>query len=549
MSTIKITLEDKVYEEKMGITIDEFLKKNNISGKYPILLAKVDNRLKELDYKVLKDRTITPLDLTSQEGNKALISGLVFVLFVSIKELFGNSCDILVEHSIDKGLYIKTNFELNNTKLKQIKEKMNNIIKENREIKKVIVDRIDVINYYKALNDISKVDNLRYNVNNYINLYKLGKYYDYYYTKMPLQTGLLSDFKLNYINEHGLVLGFPTIYSKDYVPVYHNHPNMFKVFKDYKDWTILMHLENASNLNKMVSESKIYEIIRICENKINNEIYDLAKKIVNDSSKKIILMAGPSSSGKTTSSKKLCMALRSLGKNPTVIGMDNYFVEREETPRDEKGEYDYECLEAIDLKLFDKQIEELLDGKKVLVPTYNFLTGKKEYKNELTLNKDDVIVIEGIHALDTKVLTNVDKNNIYKIYVSALTELNIDNHNRVSTTDNRLLRRLIRDSGTRGHDARATLKSWASVRSGEEKYIFPYQDEADYTLNTSLLYEIGVLKTYAEPILFSVDENTEEYAEAKRLIDFLKNFLPIPADAIPADSIVREFIGGTCFKD
>ena len=260
-------------------------------------------------------------------------------------------------------------------------------------------------------------------------------------------------------------------------------------------------------------------------------------------------MAGPSSSGKTTTSRKLRMFLESFGLHPKVLSMDDYFIEREDTPRDEEGKPDYECLEAIDLKLFDKQIEELLKGKTITIPTYNFSLGKKEFNSEMTLEKEDILLIEGIHALDSKILTNIPRAKKYKIYISALTELNIDNHNRVSTTDNRLLRRIIRDNRTRNNNVEYTLKSWDSVRKGEEKYIFPYQDDADFTFNSALIYEIGVLKTYVEPLLYSVPQDSSYYEEAKRLIEFLRLFLPIPSDVIPQDSILREFIGGSCFHE
>lgn len=545
---ISVKINGAVYQVPKGTSLEDIFRNEKIVMKHPILIAKVNNELKELDYKVTKNKDITPLDLTSKEGNKALVSGLVFVLYVAIKELFGNKFDIVVDHSIDKGLYIETNFKINTEDILKIKNKMKEIINENRTIKRKIIDKMDAIKYHELTNDMSKKGNLRYITSSYITMYKLGNYYNYFFTEMPISTGVIGDFDLTYVSEYGLVLCFPTIYVSDEVPVYHHHSNMFQVFREAKDWMKLMNLENSADLNQLVSVGNIDQIIRICENKQNYEIINLAKRIVNDENKKIVLMAGPSSSGKTTSSKKLCMALEALGKHPVVIGMDDYFVERDETPIDSEGNKDYECLEAVDLKLFDKQIKSLLNGEVVLVPTYNFLTGSKEYKNEISLSKDDIIVIEGIHAIDNKVLASVSDENKFKIYVSALTELNIDSHNRISTTDNRLLRRIIRDNKTRGYNATNTIDSWARVRSGEEKYIFPFQDDADYTLNTSLLYEIGVLKTYVEPLLFSVSEDSIHYAEAKRLINFLKNFLPIPADAIPNDSILREFIGGSCFK-
>ena len=287
--------------------------------------------------------------------------------------------------------------------------------------------------------------------------------------------------------------------------------------------------------------------------KIDSTVYDhriitVAKEISDRKDVKIVLIAGPSSSGKTTTSKKLCMYLSLFGYNPKVLAMDDYFVEREENPKNEDGSYDFECLEAVDLKLFDKQVADLLNGKEIIRPSFNFTFGKKEYNEKMKLDDNDILVIEGIHALDNKVLTNIPRNKKYKIYISPLTEVNVDDHNRISTTDNRLLRRIIRDNRTRGHGVENTLAAWHSVRNGEEKYIFPYQDEADVTINSAAFYEIGVLKTYVEPLLYSVPIESEYYEEAKRLIDFLRVFLPIPSDAIPEDSVIREFIGGSYFN-
>lgn len=547
--SVNVKINSKIYAIKKGSTLKEISEMVQSEYQYPILVAKVNNSLKELNYKVNSNKEIEFYDLTKPFGNRAHINGLVFILLVAIKELYGADQDIIVDHSLDRGLYIESSFPINEEIIEQIKHKMQEIINENREIKKVIVDRMEAIKYFKSVKDESKVQITKYNTNSYVTLYHLGDYYNYFYNKMPISTGLLNSFELNYVQENGFMLRFPTTYINDKIPDYIHHEDMFKVFNECKAWNKLIHIENASDLNKIVSNGKIDELIRICENNQNNEFLEIANRIVKKGSAKIILMAGPSSSGKTTSSKKLCMALKSLGKNPAVLSMDDYFVEREETPLDQDGNPDFECLEAVDLKLFDEQIEKLLKGQKTIVPTYNFITGKKEYKREIILKDDDLLVIEGIHGLDNKILTNISSEKKYKIYVSALTELNIDNHNRVSTTDNRLLRRIVRDSKTRGRKVEDTLADWPSVRKGEEKYIFPYQDEEDYILNTALLYELGVLKTYVEPLLYSVEPDSPYYVEAKRLIDFLRNFLPIPADAIPQDSVLNEFIGGSCFKD
>ena len=483
-----------------------------------------------------------------REGNKIHVNALIFILVVSIKELYGAKYDIRVQHSIDKGLYIETNFEITEKRLNDIKEKMNKIIAEERPITKLNVDRLEARDYFSKIGDKAKVNILKYTTNTYITLYKLGEYYDYFYTKMPINTKQVPEFDLTYLQNNGLVLRFPTVYINNQIKDYENHPNMFRVFNECHAWGELMHIKNAADLNALVSTGKVEELIRISETKQSNELLQLAEKIYNNKDLKIVLLAGPSSSGKTTTSKKLCMFLRSFGVNPAVISMDDYFVEREETPLNEEGKPDYECLEAVDLKLFDNQIEKILKGEEVVTPTYNFLTGNKEYNNKIKLGNSDVLVIEGIHALDKRVLTNISKNKIFRIYISALTELNIDNHNYISTTDNRLLRRIIRDNKTRGHGVQRTISTWPDVRSGEEKYIFPYQDNADYTFNSALIYEIGVLKTYAEPLLYAVDPSDSCYEEAKRLINFLGFFLPIPADAIPKDSILREFVGGSFFK-
>ena len=322
---------------------------------------------------------------------------------------------------------------------------------------------------------------------------------------------------------------------------------MFEVFKEYTDWARIVNIQNSADLNRIVSLGKINELIRVDETLQSNKLLEIAKKISANRQIKIVLMAGPSSSGKTTSSLKLSMYLRSFGKKIRTLSMDDYFLDLEETPLGSDGKPDFECLEAVDLKLFDEQIAKLLNKEEVTLPTYNFLIGKKEFKDRVKLEDNEILVIEGIHALDTNILTNINRDNKYKIYLSPLAEINMDNHNRVSTSDNRLLRRIVRDNRTRGYDVGKTLESWHKVREGEEKYIFPYQDDCDIIFNTALTYEIGVLKTYVEPLLYSVEEDSEYYEEAKRLLNFLRLFLPIPSDAIPQDSILREFIGGSCF--
>ncbi len=550
IETIEVKIKGKKYQLSKGMTLEEIAKEFQKEYKYPILLARVNNKLEELTKTVNEDATIEFYDLTTREGNRIHISGLTYVLLYSIKKLFGEEANIVVQHSLDKGIYIETNFRLTENRIKNLKETMKKIIEADMPIIRSTVDRSEAIKYFEGKNDKVKAGVMNYNTNNYITLYRLGNYYNYFYSLMPSSTEKLKDFNLTYIKENGFVLQFPTVYLPDKIPTYKHHPHMFEVFQECRDWAKIIGVKNSVDLNRLVSLGKINDLIRIDETLQSNRLLSLAGEI-NKKKKdiKIVLMAGPSSSGKTTTSKKLCMYLESYGLHPKVLSMDDYFVERKETPVDENGKPDYECLEAIDMKLFDKQVEDLLKGKTVTVPTYSFLVGKKEFNRDVTLGPADILVIEGIHALDNKILTNIPRSKKYKIYISALTELNLDDHNRVSTTDNRMLRRIIRDNRTRNNNVEHTLKSWDSVRRGEEKYIFPFQDEADFTFNSALIYEIGVLKTYVEPLLYSVPQDSPYYEEAKRLINFLRLFLPIPADVIPQDSILREFIGGSCFHE
>ncbi len=550
METIEVEINGKKYQMSKGMTLEEISKEFQKEFKYPILLGKVNNRLRELTKVITHDSTIEFYDLTSKEGNSSHISGLTYVLIYAVKKLFGEDADIIIQHSLDKGIYFETTFRLTENRIKNLKETMKNIIDADMPIIRTTVDRGEAIKYFESKKDDTKAGVMSYTTNGYVTLYRLGNYYNYFYNLMPHSTGKVKDFDLTYIKEDGFVLQFPTIYQSSKIPVYKHHPHMFEVFQECRDWAKIIGVENSVDLNRVVSLGKINDLIRIDETLQSNRLLNVAREINKRREEiKIVLMAGPSSSGKTTTSRKLRMFLESFGLHPKVLSMDDYFVEREDTPLDEEGKQDYECLEAIDLKLFDKQIEELLKGKTITIPTFNFALGKKEFNSEMTLGKGDILLIEGIHALDSKILTNIPRAKKYKIYISALTELNIDNHNRVSTTDNRLLRRIIRDNRTRNNNVEHTLKSWDSVRKGEEKYIFPYQDDADFTFNSALIYEIGVLKTYVEPLLYSVPQDSPYYEEAKRLIEFLRLFLPIPADVIPQDSILREFIGGSCFHD
>ena len=550
IETIEVKVNNKIFKYSKGITVNEILTEHKQGYRYPIILARINNRLRELSEKIEENSTVEFLDLTTPEGNRAHINGLILVLLYAVNTLYGKKSKIRVEHSLDKGIYIKTGFKLTEQKLSQIKAVMKEIIKKDLPINKLNIDRLEAINYYNEIGDTTKSGVLKYITDNYITLYRLGNVYDYFYSLMPTKTGQVKDFDLTFIDNNSLLLRFPTVYINDKIKKYQPHPHMFEVFKEYKDWANLIGVEDAVDLNRVVSTGKISDLIKIDETLQSNRLLEIAKEINSKRKKvRIVLMAGPSSAGKTTTSRKLCMYLKSFGLEPKTIGMDDYFVEREHTPKDENGNYDFECLETVDLKLFDKQIQQLLNGETVKVPTYNFGLGKKEFNGTMKLEENDILIIEGIHALDPKILSNISREKKYKIYISPLTELNIDSHNRIPTTDNRLLRRIVRDNRTRDYKVENTLKQWASVRSGEEKYIFPYQDDSDTTVNSAAIYEIGVLKTYVEPLLYSVESSSPYYEEAKRLINSLRVFLPIPSESIPEDAVIREFIGGSYFHE
>ena len=547
---IEVIINDKVYKYSKGITLQEIYMEHQEKHRYPIILARVNDKQKELSFPLKENSKVEFIDLTSPEGNRAHINGLTFILICAVKKLYGNNANVIIQHSIDKGIYFQTTFRLTEEKLQNIKAEMKEIISKDLPITKLTIDRLEAKKYYNDIGEKVKAEVLKYNTDNYIHLYRLGNNYNYFYNLMPPSTGKIKDFDLTFESASGLVLRFPTIYINDRIPNYVHHPKMFDVFREFKQWGKLIGVETSVDLNRIVSTGNISDLIKIDETLQSNRLLNIAKSINDKKNEvKIVLIAGPSSSGKTTTSRKLCMYLKSFGLHPKTIGMDDYFVERNENPVDENGNPDYECLEAIDLKLFDNQIAALLKGEKVRVPTYNFVIGEKQFRTDMKLEDNDVLIIEGIHALDTKILTNIPKEKKYKIYISPLTELNMDNHNRIPTTDNRLLRRIVRDNRTRNYSVEDTLKQWSSVRAGEEKYIFPFQDESDATINSAAIYEIGVLKTYAEPLLYSVESDSPYYEEAKRLIRFLRLFLPIPSDSIPEDAVIREFIGGGYFHE
>lgn len=547
MEKVKVTYLGKSYMYPKDITLEDISKDFQENYSETIIMAEVNGRPYELNYKVTDDVTVDFFDLTSSTGNRVYESGLIFVLEKACLNMLNS--EIEVKYSIDKGIYIKTYKKITKEDLDKVSREMKEIVKRNLPIQKNLVNRLEAIEYYKSTKSYDKVNVLKYSVNTNVNLYRLMDIYNYFFSYLPVSTGALKEFKLTYIDQNSFVLRYPNIYYLNKIPVYKHHDKLFNEFKKYDEWSEKLGIENVSSLNNKVTKGNVDDIVLLSENIQNNSLFKIAETIYNNKKLKLILLAGPSSSGKTTTSKKLELFLKGFGLNPIAISIDNYFVDRDKTPRLPDGSYDFESLNSINVELFNKNLKDLLDGKEVTLPVYNFITGKSELSDEsIKLGEKEILIVEGLHALNEELTYSIDRKNKYKIYLCPLTVLSLDNHNRIRTTDNRLLRRIVRDNRTRGYSASDTLSTWSKVREGEEKYVFPFQDEADVIFNTSLIYELGVLKTYAEPLLYSVEENDQMYKEAVRLLNLLKNILPISNDYIPVDSIVREFIGGGYFK-
>lgn len=547
MDFVNVKINDKTYVYKKGTTIEEVSRQFSINYKYPILISYVDNRLVELNKVLEKDCSLSFIDCSSRTGSRIYVKGLIFLLMCAIKELYGYNYSFKVCHSIDKGVRIRCLFDLTEEKLEEIKNKMIELVNLNLPIKKCIVKRKEAINYFKQTTNTSVANNYYYTTSNYVTLYKLNNMYGYFYSQMPINTKVFKSFALKYLGNNEFVLQYPTLNGE--IPSYIEHKKITEAFnKNYKSAKKL-NIFTSSDINRIIAEGKINDIITLNEVIANNELLDLARQIAEQSSRvKVVLIAGPSSSGKTTTSRKLSMFLNTFGLNPKPISLDDYFLPREETPKLPNGDYDFESLRAIDIDLFNNQLKKLLNNEEVIIPMFNFKTGIPEFNKSLKLNDNDIIIIEGLHCLNEELTKSIPKENKYKVYVSPLTDLNVDNYNMVSTSDNRLLRRMVRDNRTRGYSAEYTIKTWSRVRDGEEKYVFPYQEEADFVVNSALIYEIGALRQYAEPLLYNIDINSPYYEEARRLLRFLNMFLVVPTENIPKESILREFIGGSYFE-
>jgi uridine kinase len=548
----KVEINGKEYEYPSGTSLLNISKEFQKDYSSQIILAFVNNKLRELFKKVNDNCSIRFVTVSEDAGHKTYQRGMVLTMLKAIYSEFGNENvkKVSVEYAISNGLYCdyEGRYPMTADRILAIKKRMTDLIQKDIPFMKRSIGTDDAIELFRRYRMFDKEKLFRYRRVSKANIYNLDGFEDYYYGYMPPSSGMLRYFDLLQY-DGGLLLLLPNKKNPTVVEPFVNQPKLYETLKQANQWAQMMEIPNVGALNDIIAKGNLNELILVQEALQEKKISDIAASIKKAGEKKFIMIAGPSSSGKTTFSHRLSIQLKAHGLKPHPIAVDNYFVDREKTPKDEDGNYNFEILEAIDIEQFNKDMMELMNGKTVEMPVFNFVSGKREYKGDfLTLGPDDILVIEGIHGLNDALSHSLPRDSKFKIYISALTQLNIDEHNRIPTTDGRLLRRMVRDARTRGASAQKTISMWPSVRRGEDENIFPFQEDADVMFNSALIYELAILKQYAEPILFGIDRNCPEYVEAKRLLKFLDYFIGAPSEMIPKNSILKEFVGGSCFK-
>lgn len=536
-----VTLDGKKIEVAQGTRVLDIIKPGTLA-------CKVNNYLETLFYEINSEVDIKSVDLSSVLGQRIFERSLVFVLVRAIREIYPTA-RVIVRHSISNGIFV----ELKNigkapspSMAKTISTRMKQIIDSNEPFKKEVIRKYEAEQFFLDDGQLDKVELLRQRPEEYVPIFSLGWYKDYAHLPVVAHAGLLKTFELKFYLP-GFILQIPTYQNAGKIAPYVEQPKLAQVFSDEERQAEILEVSNVTSLNKKILEDS-KRLILISEAIHARKLTELVKQIQENPEKRLILIAGPSSSGKTTTAQRLLIQLESLGYKPISISLDDYFVNREKTPLDDEGQPDFENLRAIELDLFNDHLARLMQGESVDAPIFNFKIGKRDdYTRTLRVGRNQPIIIEGIHGLNEELTQAIPRNRKFKIYVSALTQLNIDDHNRVPTTDARLIRRMVRDNRSRNHDALKTLRMWPKVRRGEEKYIFPYQEEAEFMFNSALPYELAVLKAYAEPLLANIPQSEDEFSEAQRLLTFLRYFADLKGDSIPYDSILREFIGGSVF--
>ncbi len=551
MTMVKITINGAEKEFEKGITFEEIAREYQKYYDDRIAAVIYNGKIRELIKSAKKDGVLSFVTVRDNIGFKTMRRTAVMILIKAVLDVTGGNKEVTtkVEFTIGNGLYC-TLRGINVTKelVKKISDRFSEIVKSALSITKKVYPLDEAIEIFKKQGMNDKVTLLKYRRSSEINIYRLDGYYDYYYGYMLPNTSYIDKYKIQKYHD-GLLLTLPTMKNPDKLIVSEPREKLFSTMALASDWGSMMGIENVGNLNDYVCAGRINEMILVQEALQERRIGEIAMDIFKRLDVKFIMIAGPSSSGKTSFANRLSIQLRSNGMIPHPISLDNYFVDREKTPLNEDGTYNFECLEALDVEQFNKDMTRLLKGERVEMPEFNFISGKREMNGEyLQLGKNDVLVIEGIHGLNEKMSYALPAESKYKIYISALTTLSIDDHNRIATTDGRLLRRIVRDARTRGASAKKTISMWSSVRAGEEANIFPFQEDADAMFNSAQIYELAVIKPFAEPLLFSISKDEPEYFEAKRLLKFLDYFVTVDSSMLPRNSICREFVGGSCFK-
>ena len=553
MRNLKLKYKNTYLEDiPEDTTLYEVSKKVKGEFKYPIVGARLGEFLVGLNTKVTSNERVEFYDLSTFIGNRIYSRSLEFLVTVATKKVLGDETDILINYSLENGIYCEIiGQRITKITAEKIKEQMKKMVEQKFTFKEMIVDRFDAIKYFKKHHQMDKVESFRYMTNRTVTLYSLDGIYDYFYGPLVYNTGLLDKFDMLYLKDNSFILTYPSTKDPNKIDKYIHHKLTFDTYKSFQNWGRTIGISTAPDLNKICTEGKYVDMLRLFETHYEDQLSLIAEEIYKKKDQiKIILLAGPSSSGKTTTAKKLSLYLKVKGLNCHQISLDDYFVDRDKAPRDENGDLDFSSIESIDTTLFNNHLNKLLSGHKVSMPTFDFITGKKEYNdNYLKLEEGEILIIEGIHTLNEKLTKNIPRENKFKIFMSPLIHLKLDNHNRVHTTDVRKIRRIVRDNQFRGTDAETTLAMWPNVDKEARLSIYPYQDDADAMINSSLGYELSVLRIYAEPLLYGIDSNSAQYPEAIRLINLLRNFLPITSEVVPKDSILREFIGGSVFEE
>jgi len=556
--------DGRVFEGPVGTPLEAFVRAAGSDPEEPTVAALMDNELRELSYRVDSDIEVVPITMADSDGFRIYRRSLAFLLVTAVHELFPGAT-LYVDHSLTFGGYfcqVQGREPFTAEEVAQIEARMHEIVAEDEPIFKTRVPLNEAIALFNARGDDDKVRLLNRRRKNYLTLYSLRGFRDYFHGYMVPSTGYLTVFDLHHYPP-GFIIHFPRSSPPMELQPFVDYPKLISVFREYGEWMELMGVRDVGSLNEAIAGGRVSELVLVAEALHEQRVARIAEEIARrrkgdetggleretGETVRLVLVAGPSSSGKTTFSKRLSIQLLANGLRPFPLELDSYFVDRSKTPRDEQGAYDFESLYAVDLDLFNEHLVQLLEGREVVLPRYNFVTGLREVGPTVQLRPDHIVIVEGIHGLNPHLVPGVPRDVAYRVYVSALTQLNIDKHNRVPTTDTRLLRRIVRDAAHRGYSARDTIDRWNNVRAGEKRWIFPYQEHADVMFNSALVYELSVLKLLAEPLLLQIQPRTPAYVEAKRLRAMLEWFEPLAPDLVPDNSILREFVGGSILRE